>query len=76
MMLSGATLSGITIPYGHLAYGKDYFIKIDVGAFNNANNEDYTGITDDTTWNFSTSATSGPCECQSLDNCDLPPKLQ
>ena len=74
--VSGGTLSGITIPHGHLAYGKDYFIKIDVGAFKNDNNEDYSGIMDDTTWNFSTSATSGPCGCPQFDNCDLSPELQ
>jgi hypothetical protein len=74
--VSGATLSDITIPFGHLAYGKDYFIKIDAGAFKNANNEEFTGITDATTWNFSTSATSGPCGCPSFDNCDLPVDLQ
>jgi hypothetical protein len=74
--VSGTVFSVTTIPYGHLAYGKDYLIKIDAGAFKNANNTDYAGITDDTTWNFSTSATSGPCGCQSFDNCDLPLGLQ
>jgi uncharacterized protein (TIGR02145 family) len=74
--VSGATLDAITIPSGHLAYGKDYYIKIDAGAFKNDDNEDYAGITDTTTWNFSTSATSGPCECPDFDNCDLPANLQ
>jgi len=74
--VNGTSLSVMTIQYGHLAYGKDYFIKIDAGAFKNANNVDYAGITDDTTWNFSTSATSSPCTCPSFDNCDLPDSLQ
>jgi delta-aminolevulinic acid dehydratase/porphobilinogen synthase len=73
MMLSGATLSGITIPYGHLAYDKDYYIEIDVGALKNANNENYLAIIDDTICNFST---SGSCTCPSLDNCDLLVNLQ
>ena len=74
--VSGATLSVRTIPYRHLAYGKHYFIKIEEDAFKNANNEDYLGIIDDTTWNFSTSAISDSCGCPDFDNCDLPRELQ
>jgi hypothetical protein len=74
--INGTTLSVTPIQQGHLAYGKPYYIKIEADAYTNSNTDNYLGITDDTTWNFTTSATGGPCGCMEVDNCDLPPNLQ
>ncbi|MCT4508446.1 MAG: leucine-rich repeat protein [Tepidibacter sp.] len=43
-----------------LENSKDYYIKIDAGAFTDtsSNNNEYAGITDNTTWNFTTVAPS------------------
>ncbi len=44
---------------GVLAYGKTYYVKVDAGVFVNAAGEAFAGITDATTWRFTTKA-SGP----------------
>ncbi|HEX7632685.1 MAG TPA: pectinesterase family protein, partial [Lacunisphaera sp.] len=44
---------------GVLAYGKTYYVKVDAGAFVNSTGEAFAGITDASTWRFSTKA-SGP----------------
>ena len=57
------TISGNTATIyprnGVLAYGKTYYVKIDAGAFVNAAGESFAGISNTTTWSFSTKA-SGP----------------
>ena len=44
---------------GVLAYGRTYYVTVDAGVFVNAAGEAFAGITDATTWRFSTRA-SGP----------------
>jgi pectate lyase/pectin methylesterase-like acyl-CoA thioesterase len=44
---------------GVLAYNKTYYVKIEPGAFVNASGESFAGISDATTWRFSTKA-AGP----------------
>jgi hypothetical protein len=61
---------------GHLAYGKSFYIKVDAGAFKSSGGAPSEGITTNTGWNFTTSATGGPCGCAQLDNCDLDANLQ
>ncbi len=43
-------------PATTLATSTDYYVEIDAGAFKNSVNEDYVGIADTTTWNFTTAA--------------------
>lgn len=63
-------------PNSHLVYGAAHYVKIDAGAFKDALNNDYSGISDTTTWNFSVPSGSGPCGLDCVDNCDLPASLQ
>ena len=42
------------IPYGNLSPSTDYYILIDDGAISNLSNENFTGITTPTGWNFTT----------------------
>ena len=55
--------SGTTIiilnPASNLDVSTDYYIKIDATAFDDVSSNSYAGISDETTWNFTTSAT-GP----------------
>lgn len=39
-----------------LAASSDYYVEVDSGAFKNSGNEDYVGIANATTWNFTTGA--------------------
>ena len=59
-----------------LAYGNKYFITIDQGAYQDIKGNKYNGISSNSTWIFETNTSSGPCECATLDNCDLPPFIQ
>ena len=74
------TVAGNTVtvnPNDHLVYGAAHYVQIDAGAFKSvAGNEDYAGIADKTTWNFTVSSGTGPCGCDAFDNCDLPHGLQ
>lgn len=63
-------------PNNHLIYGTAHYVKIDAGAFKDAAGNDYAGISDTTTWNFSVPSGSGPCGMDCVDNCDLPAALQ
>jgi hypothetical protein len=75
--VTGTGTSTITVnPNNHLVYGAAHYVKIDVGAFKDNVDHNYSGISDTTTWNFDTNATGGPCGCAQLDNCDLPTNLQ
>ena len=57
------TVSGNTVTIyprnGVLAYNKSYYVKIDAGAFVNSAGESFGGISDTSTWTFSTKA-AGP----------------
>ncbi len=75
--VSGSGTNTITIaPNSHLVYGAAHYVKIDASAFKDAADNDFSGIADTTTWNFTVEATSGPCGCVDFDNCDLPDNLQ
>ena len=75
--VTGDGTDTITVnPNSHLVYGAEHYIQIDAGAFKDNANKTNAGITDTTTWNFTVSATSGPCACPDFDNCDLPADLQ
>ena len=50
--ISGATVT-IDLP-SDLAYGRSYYVNVDAGAFKDLANNDFAGIADNTTWNFST----------------------
>ena len=77
VQVDGSGTNTITInPNSHLVYGAAHYVKIDVGAFKDAADNNYSGIADTTTWNFEVNATSGPCGCVDFDNCDLPTSLQ
>lgn len=53
--VSGGGTSTITInPPTDLAFGTEYYIQIDAGAFTDAAGNSYAGIADNTTWNFTT----------------------
>jgi methionine-rich copper-binding protein CopC len=41
-------------PAATLLYGSEYYVQIDAGAFRDANDAEYAGIVDETTWNFKT----------------------
>jgi hypothetical protein len=41
-------------PTENLYYGTGYYVQIDAGAFRDSNNEYYDGISDNSTWNFTT----------------------
>ena len=74
------TVTGNTVtvnPNAHLVYGVAHYVQIDAGAFKSTvSSEDYAGIADKTTWNFTVSSGTGPCGCDELDNCDLDSSLQ
>ncbi len=54
VVVSGAT---VTInPTGSLASVTGYYVNMDVGAFEDAAGNDFAGITNTTTWNFTTAA--------------------
>ena len=57
------TVSGTTVTVyprdGVLAYNKSYYVKIDAGAFVTSGGESFAGISDTSTWTFSTKA-AGP----------------
>jgi len=60
---SQVSVSGakVTInPASYLGEGKDYAIRIDSGAITDLAENAFAGISDDTTWNFSTSANNPP----------------
>ena len=77
VQVDGNGTNTITInPNSHLVYGAAHYVKIDIGAFKDAADNNYSGIADTTTWNFEVNATSGPCGCVDFDNCDLPTSLQ
>ena len=64
-------------PNNHLVYGVNHYVTIDVGAFRDAANDvNYSGIDNNTTWNFHINGQSGPCGCAAADNCDLSAPLQ
>lgn len=51
------TVSGSTVtinPQSDLEYSTGYYVTIDAGAFTDGANNDFAGITDTTTWNFTT----------------------
>jgi hypothetical protein len=51
----------IVFPNNNIINGKDYYILIEPGAFKDAGNNEYAGISDAVTWNFTTLAdTDGP----------------
>jgi hypothetical protein len=58
----------------HLKYGAVHYIKIENGAFKDNKDNNYKGIDNDTTWNFT--VMHGDCECDQIDNCDLAKNLQ
>lgn len=71
--------TSITInPNMHLVYGKEHYIKIDLGAFQSYDGGKYVGIHDKRVWKFKVpdSNTFDTCGCNDLDNCDLPANLQ
>lgn len=75
--VSGSGTNTITVnPNNHLVYGKIHYIQIDTGAFKDNNDNNFSGISDTTTWTFEVNATSGDCGCVDFDNCDLPTSLQ
>ena len=54
---SGANNNKVTInPTDDLTANTDYAVRIDAGAFKDLEDNNYQGITDDTTWNFRTAA--------------------
>jgi len=77
VQVDGNGTDTITVnPNSHLVYGAAHYVKIDAGAFQDAAGNNYSGIADTTTWNFSVASNSGPCGCDDFDNCDLPASLQ
>lgn len=53
--VTGSGTTTITInPTANLLYNTGYYVKIDPGAFKDGSSVDYAGITDTTTWNFTT----------------------
>ncbi len=53
--ISGSGSTTITAnPTSNLDYSTDYYIKIDATAFDDAASNSYAGISDETTWNFTT----------------------
>jgi len=58
--VSGGGTSTITInPSSNLAYSTGYYIQIDATAFDDAYGNSFAGISDATTWNFTTQAQPG-----------------
>jgi hypothetical protein len=53
--VTGTGTNTITInPTNDLNYGTEYYVEIETGAFRDAANNDFAGINDNSTWNFTT----------------------
>jgi len=49
-----------TIPYSGLAYSTGYYVTVDAGAFRDAAGNNFAGISNTTTWTFTTEAAPAP----------------
>jgi methionine-rich copper-binding protein CopC len=59
--ISGSGGTAITInPTSDLAEQTSYYVQIDATAFDDASSNTYAGITDETTWNFTTADETAP----------------
>ncbi|MFN9109834.1 MAG: Ig-like domain-containing protein, partial [Bacteroidota bacterium] len=64
---TAVTASGntATIPFSALAFSTSYYITVDAGAFRDAAGNNYAGITNNTTWSFTTRAAPPPAAAAS-----------
>jgi len=62
--VSGSGTTSITVtPANDFAYDSSYYVQIDATAFDDAAGNSFAGISDTTSWNFSTMTLSGTITC-------------
>jgi hypothetical protein len=70
--VTGTGTETITInPSADLLYSAGYYIQIDATAFDDPSGNSYAGISDSTTWNFTTVAESVPDEEEEPDDLEI-----